>query len=877
MDIGKISILLGLIASLSTVVLYTLAIRGGRKMLLAARAAFAVTLLCVLASCGRLMFLVSQHKFQFDYVFRYSSADLGWPWNYAATWAGQEGSFLLWAFWTGVIGLIVAWKAGKWEPWVMPFYVSTLCFLFGILTWLSPFIQIPRGTGPSDYPLDLPWPPLNGQGLNPSLQNYWMAIHPPTIFFGFASLAVPFAFALAAMVRRDYESWAQRVMPYVLMAVATLGVGLFMGGYWAYETQGWHGFWAWDPVENASLFPWLGAVGLLHGLVVQKTRGGMGRTNIFLSIVSWLLFLYGTFLTRSGVLSNFSVHAFSELKSAALYLIIGIIAVHGLLGFGLLAWRWRTIPGRNLSERPLSRDTAMVLAISTMTMAATIVAIGTSWPLLSRWPIWKSIPFMNQLYAEKGMAAQQIFYNKVGSAMLIPILLILGSVPFLAWGKTNAEKFLWKVLTPWLSAIGVGALVVWFAVSQESTGFQPGTPRILVVVVGMLGAFAAIANIGLAARLFRVKAVTMGGWLAHVGIGVMALGIVLTNVYEQTKTYYLLEGAAPVRTPFGYTLEYAGWTHDGKSAEDVQKEWFEFSHSMKINVLRNPSEAGVAHADDGTGAKRGEVAYTALTPVFRQHSLQMAAAQDEKSQKYMYWPSIRKEVDRDFYIAVASDPELLRPEATLREGDTRAIGRVALADTSNPESKTSNDLALKPTGYSVTYKQFYMQGGPGQPGTAMGGHMSLTTPDGRTIPFNAELKFSTEGGLQPAIAQIPDINAVAFIKGRIDAATKEMTLNFELPEVSGSWMAPIAVTNKPWINLVWLGVVLMGSGTLCAMVRRSLEARKGTLLTSPASAGQVDTDNVTSPAGKTEPGRKEQAPKPPKGRAKPVPTARVKG
>ncbi len=873
MDFGRISVFAGLIASLSAVVLYTLAIRGNRGLLLAARSAFAVTVLSVFACFGRLMFLVSQHKFQFDYVFRYSSADLGFPWKYAATWAGQEGSFLLWAFWTAVIGVLVAWKAGKWEARVMPFYISTLCFLFGILVWLSPYNQIVRGIGPSDYPLDLPWPPGNGQGLNPSLQNYWMAIHPPTIFFGFASLAVPFVYALAAMIRRDYESWAQRVMPYVLMTIATLGVGLFMGGYWAYETQGWHGFWAWDPVENASLFPWLGSLGLLHGLVVQRSRGGMGRTNIFLSIVSWLLFLYGTFLTRSGVLASFSVHAFDMLRKDALALLIWMIVTHGLLGFILLLWRWKTIPGRASSDKPLSRDTAMVLAISIMMMAAAIVAIGTSWPLLSRWGIWKSIPYMNQLYSENGMRAEPIFYNKAGSALLIPILLIMGAVPFLAWGKTNAEKFLWKVLVPWLSAIGVGALIVWFALSQESGGFRPETPRMLVVTVGMLGAFAAISNILLAVRLLRVKAVTMGGWTAHVGIGVLIIGTVLTNVYEQTKTYWLLEGAAPVRTPFGYTLEYAGWTHDGKSQEIAQKEWYEFDHSMKINVLRTPGEDGVAHADSGS-APPANVAYTALTPVFRQHSLQMAAMRDEESQKYMYWPSIHKELSRDFYIAVASDPELIRPQATLKEGQTDAIRRMDLSDTADPENKTSNTLILRATNYAVTYKKFYMHGAPGQPGTAMGGEMVLHMPDGRNLPFNAEVMFSPEGGLQPTVTEIPGVNAVALIKGRIDPATKEINVNFELPDVSPVWRAPIAVTNKPWINLVWLGVVLMGLGTLCAMVRRSIEARKGSSVSSVESQGEAD-DEIAASASQAGEGTK--GPATGSARQKPARPARAKG
>src|SRR5438067_6237504 len=202
MDIGKVGVLIGLGASIAAIALYVLSLRGNRRILWAARSAFALTALSVFFCFGRLMFLVSHHRFEFDYVFRYSSADLGFPWKYAATWAGQEGSFLLWAFWTAVIGILVVWKAGKWESRVMPFYLSTFVFLFGILAWLSPYNLMQRG-GTSGWPLDLPWPPINGQGLNPSLQNYWMAIHPPTIFFGFSSLLVPFSFAIAAMIWRD--------------------------------------------------------------------------------------------------------------------------------------------------------------------------------------------------------------------------------------------------------------------------------------------------------------------------------------------------------------------------------------------------------------------------------------------------------------------------------------------------------------------------------------------------------------------------------------------------------------------------------------------------------------------------------------------------
>lgn len=858
MDIGKIGVLAGLVASALAIILYALALRGNRKTLWAARAAYSVAAASAVFCFGRLMWLCVQHQFQYKYVFEYVSNDLGFPFVYAATWAGQEGSFLLWAFWTAVIGGLVAWKAGKWEARVMPFYISSLAILFAILAWLSPYHLIPRGTGPNDYPLALPWPPQDGQGLNPSLQNYWMAIHPPTIFFGFVSLSIPFCFALASMIWREYASWAPRVMPWVLMAVATLGIGLFMGGYWAYETQGWHGFWAWDPVENASLFPWLASLGLLHGLVVQKSRGGMGRTNIFLAIIAWLLFLYGTFLTRSGVLVNFSVHAFGMLANSALSLLWVMIALHGLTGLVLLALRWKSIPGRPISDKLLSRDTAMVLAVTIMIAASIVVLIGTSWPLISQWTLLKQIPFLSSFYAEKGVRVEPPFYNKVGSWLLIPALILMGIVPFLAWGKTNLDKFLTRLLAPWFLALAGGTLIVWFVLHELSIGFKADTPRMLVVAIGTLGLFVAISNLMLAVKLLRVKAVTMGGWLAHVGIGLLFLGTVLTNVYEKTEPYVLIEGAPPVKTPFGYSLQFAGWTHDGKSPEEIREDWWKFEHGVKIRVTRLLSGKGAARADDTGPAeadphhglslpeghppidmlgilqqKEGK-SFIAVAPVF--YHRQLVLNRQEDGPVTMRWPYIHKELHRDFYIAIANDPKLLRASATLRPGETASIGVTGLFTTD----------------YAVHYKKFFMDGAPGQPGTKMGAEMELVTPDGRKIPIRPAMLLGGEQGPASVNTAIPEVNGAVILEGGVNASTKEVTVAFELPDAPAIWAIPVAVTNKPAINLVWLGVILMGLGTFCAMMRRALEARKGVVFQAAAAQGVMDAESAAVPAQPTE-------------------------
>lgn len=830
METGKLLILLGMIASVLSIGLYAAALRSAPRWLWPARTALAVAAFASVAAFGRLMWLVVHHQFQFQYVMAYSSTELHAPFNYAATWAGQEGSFLLWTVWTGLIGLLVAWKAGRWEARVMPIYLSTLTVLFAILAWLSPFVLVKRSFGPQDYPFNAPWPPTQGMGLNPSLQNYWMAVHPPTIFFGFALLAVPFAYVVATLWWREYDTWAQRVMPWVLLSVATLGIGNMMGGYWAYETQGWHGFWAWDPVENASLFPWLAALALCHGLVVQKSRGGMAHTNLALAIGAWVLFIYGAFLTRSGALASFSVHSFVNLDNKALYLLVTLILVHTVGGFGVLIARWRSIPGRALSDRFLSRDTAMVAAVSLMTVTCLIVAVGTSWPLISRWAMLKSVG-LGALYSPRGMRAEPIFFNKVGVALLIPGLLVMGAVPYLAWGYTRANSFLRKVFWPWLASVVCGFAAFRFALSMETGGFTPDTPRVVVVLITMLGAFSAITSIAITLHLLRSKALSVGGWIAHVGFALLFAGTVLTNVYERTESYMLVEDMGPVRTPFGYAVEFAGWTHDKYLDEmrrttdpartaalkaEMDRDWWRFDHGVRVRLI--PTTGG-RHGADLNRAK----ATTITMPVFLNRQL---ANRQEDGPQTMRWPYIHKEWLRDFYTLVADDPKLQRVGATLRPGQSVVLGD-----------------ALRRTGYTVRYRRFFREGGMGDVGTTLGAEMEIHTPDGHTAVIRPGIRLGS-AGLEHVGTEVPGIGGMVLLDGGIDASTHAVTAVFDLPDAPALWTVPIAVTNKPMINLVWLGVVLIGLGALIAMARRSAEARQ--LVSIPALS-----DSDSAPPTKT--------------------------
>ena len=274
--------------------------------------AFAIHALSVFTVVGTLFFMMANHYFEYDYVWKHTSLDLPGRYLFSAFWEGQEGSFLLWMFWHAVLGLALLFTAKKWTGPVLGTIAAVQAFLssmilgvyvFGLKIGFSPFIlvrEMPENIG-------LPWTEMtdyltrfpsfmDGSGLNPLLQNYWMTIHPPTLFLGFASTIVPFAFAIGALLRKDYKGWIKPALPWAFFSVSILGTGILMGGAWAYEALSFGGFWAWDPVENSSLVPWLTMVAGAHLILVQKNKGGVLPSAMFLSIISFLLVLYSTFL-----------------------------------------------------------------------------------------------------------------------------------------------------------------------------------------------------------------------------------------------------------------------------------------------------------------------------------------------------------------------------------------------------------------------------------------------------------------------------------------------------------------------------------------------------------------------------------------------------
>ena len=321
----------------------------------------------ILGIISTLFFMILNQYFEYYYVWQHSSTELPLRYIFSCFWEGQEGSFLLWAFWHMVIGVVFLFIRNKWEAPVLSIFGLVQAFLMSMLLGVY-FFEYRLGSNPftallrehpdfSDIPLFTNpnyLENLDGRGLNPLLQNYWMTIHPPTLFLGFASTLLPFALAISGLWTKQYKEWLKTAIPWTFFSIFILAIGILMGGAWAYEALSFGGFWAWDPVENASLVPWLTLVGAGHLMIVEQRRGGVMKSLLFLTFLTFILVLYSSFLTRSGVLGDASVHAFTDLGMSGQLLLYLLTFV--AISIFIFVLRYKHLPSSEKEEELWSRE-----------------------------------------------------------------------------------------------------------------------------------------------------------------------------------------------------------------------------------------------------------------------------------------------------------------------------------------------------------------------------------------------------------------------------------------------------------------------------------------------------------------------------------------
>ncbi|HEY6868002.1 MAG TPA: cytochrome c-type biogenesis CcmF C-terminal domain-containing protein [Candidatus Eisenbacteria bacterium] len=518
MNPGQLLTWAALLASLVAGLSFLAAAGGREEAARIGRIAFRVQWLAYLAAAVFLWYILFTHQFRYQYVASYSSLSMPAHYIYAAFWGGQEGTFMLWALLTCTLGLILM-RLRHPLTWTSMFFLNLPLVMLGLVTAMrGPFLTYANG-GPPD-----------GQGLNPLLQDPWMTIHPPVLFTGFSSLVVPFAIALAAMVKRDYDGWIKLVLPWVVFSTGMLATGFIMGGVWAYKVLGWGGYWGWDPVENGSFIPWLSNVALLHGLLVQRVTGSLRRTNFFLAVTSYVLVLYASFLTRSGVLADFSVHSFANLGLTGF--LLSFLLVAALAGYGLLIARLRDIPGPTQPLGNFSRESMMWLGQLVFMLMCALTAIGMSAPLITR------------LFGPASNV-QTAYYNLVNAPLAIAMGLLLGLAPLMRW-RQHEPAALARAAAP---AVGIALIV---ALGAVIAGVREWIPAL--VVFG--AAFALAANTVVTVRGFRAGWKHGVAFLGHMGVSVLLIGIVASSHYGNAVQVQLPRGQQ--RYALGYRMTYQG-------------------------------------------------------------------------------------------------------------------------------------------------------------------------------------------------------------------------------------------------------------------------------------------------------------------------------
>ncbi len=835
---GSAALLVAFVASLAAGVAFVLAARAqhaGRPeaetWARVGRWSWAAMAAGLAVAAGLLWAGLFGRHFELAYVYQQTSRAMPWHYTFSSFWAGQEGSFLLWAMMTAAVGgVLIRWwtRAGRtgaareaqvsFAPIVMAVVALCEAFLLSMVVGLklgpvsvgaSPFVSLAAKFPDAPMLQVAGFVPADGQGLNDLLQNPWMVIHPPTLFTGFTLLMVPFAFAAAGLVTRKYTQWVRPALPWALAGTGVLGVGIMMGGYWAYETLSFGGWWAWDPVENASLVPWIFAVAGLHAMIVQKKTSAGHKSALALSVLAFQLVIYSTFLTRSGVLGDVSVHSFVDL---GLYnqLLVWIVSI-GALGFGLLAWRWRDLPAPAKAPASLSREAMVFTGALLLAITGVVIALGTSAPILGK------------IFRNNPSAVPAAFYTTWTLPLAVAITFLAGLGQTFWWRRMSVDEVNRVLLRPVVLTVAATAAVVLFtpfvpltvqpapaaaagAVAQAAgvqAGLVPaavtavwhthGTSLLLVLLL-FAAFFTLFGNALVMWRVGRGNLKMVGGSLTHVGFGLMLLGIVASGVFNDPISDNAgtdIQGSREnIVVPLGQTVSADGytWTYTGQ----------------EVNAEGRP--VYVMDVVDRRGA-----AFQTRNVVYK----------DGRDQ-WIQHPDVREGALRDLYVAVFPSAMSANPAAAQDEPSVLAQGDSLVLDA----GENKGAYVVRFTGYDLEVDLDAVGLRRDSVDMAIAAKLDVTnTRTGETRLLRPVYVIDTENRQLFVQNRATDWNlGIAFVGMVIDQGAIKLAVDGATP-AEPEWVV-VQAYEKPFLSVLWLGTIVLGLGFAVSFGRRLGESRR---------------------------------------------------
>ncbi|HEY9044591.1 MAG TPA: cytochrome c biogenesis protein CcsA [Ohtaekwangia sp.] len=790
------------------------------------KAGFYTHAVAVLSICVTLYVIIAQHYFEYHYAYSYSDRKLQTYYLISTFWNGQEGSFLLWMFWQAIIGLILIHTNKFWEAPVMTVFALVQAFLASmILGVVIPGLDIKIGSSPfillrdvmQDAPIFKSQPdfiPKDGNGLNPLLQNYWMVIHPPTLFLGFALTLVPFSFCMAGLWLKKYRDWVRPALPWALLGGAILGLGILMGGYWAYETLNFGGYWNWDPVENAVYVPWLILVAAIHTMITYKNSETALKASIILVVATFILILYSTFLTRSGVLGEASVHSFTDLGLSGQLLVYLFFFL--LASVVLCIVRWKEIPSTQDEASVFSREFWIFIGATTLCMAGFQVIAGTSIPVINK--IMGGIGIESRLAPPADAIA---FYSKfqIWFAIVIGLLSAIGQ--FFWWKKIDKNKLKKELAVPALVTLIVFAIIITTAQIYK-------VPYILLTLAGI---FTIIANGSIAWSVMRSSPGMSGGAIAHIGIGLMLIGVMFSAGYSKivslnntgmliSKEFSqdfnrdnLLLFVHEPRTMWGYDIEYLG--------ERLEPR-YHAGYIRKSDVVPTPDKdkviakskltiGGEVYKPKDTIEVRGENTFfeIELRKGDKKYTLHPRAQINQEMGGLLASPDIYRTVSADLYTHVSS---------VMNPSEDQEWSKLEEITVKQRQEFFANDYVAI---LDSVYRIFAVEGVP---------------LSGQDVAVKARIRVLGERGdyiAEPVflikdkmIGRIPDeIQDLGLRLSLLNIHPESNQFDIGINTRQKDWVV-IKAMEKPLINVLWIGTLIVMIGFGVAMTRRFREFRK---------------------------------------------------
>ena len=765
------------------------------------RLSFSLHSFFLLASIALLYAILLGNKFEYYYAFQHTSILLPIYFKISAFWEGQEGSFLLWMFWNILIGIyFISRPYSKWNASIIMVISLVQCVLtsmvlgvnfYDIKIGSSPFILLRDVISAPIFSVDPNYVPEDGSGLNPLLQNYWMVIHPPTLFLGFAICIIPFSYAISSLRLRDYKKWLNPTQKYLLLSVIVLGIGIMMGSYWAYETLNFGGYWNWDPVENAVYVPWLFLVASFHCIILTSRKKQYYKMSFILSLSSFILILYSTFLTRSGVLGDSSVHSFTDLGLSGQLLLCLFLFI--LISMYLLITRWSDIPETLKESKAYSGDFWLFIGILTLILMSFQVILPTSIP------VYNAIVELFGGFSNLAPPAEkEIFYSNA-QIWFASSLAIFSSIAQVLWWRKNKSKNIVSLFSnPLAITLVLSSLVIYI--------YPITKPSYMILLTASI--FSIFSNGSVLIYFIRKKDLISSASVSHIGLAVMLIGILFSSGYSSivSKNYTglvwnndfpdevnrdnMLLFVNEKRKIGGYDVDYLGKRKKIKNFPGfINENYLEYVPILEKYILKKDIEGNgkILYEKDTVEVDNKDITYFELKFSDQKNSdysfqLFPKVQRDGNSDMIVFSPDVKNDLLQDLYVHVRTYPD---PDEEINWSEEDSI-LVRLKETFFLNDYVSSLENVTTKTYDKDQKRFIAEA---KIKIQAEGQEYLATP--------AYVIDNDKVGLIPSL--VDDLGIKVYLS-KIIPEKQQFEISFQTTQKN--WVI-IEAVQKPLINLMW--------------------------------------------------------------------------